>query len=414
VYNPKDLFALLSKLEIDHPSQVSSSTCPAVVRLCGHKPPITVDNSTVAIPDGVRTEFMRMPVEGIYDGDVVFHLMMMGDSPYFLYANVHAQRSETIGWMLYDKIIRKGITIVKDHWAIFEKIQHATKLVGLNILFCLRDGKTPCILALQASMGVRFDRYKRIVSLMGPDHIQRVRDALIPRPIGFDMMFPDLKLKRSLILTGCPKTGGTTVKAFLQTHFSACYTLYRPKDGDYELHDRHGQRVVGIQETNFIMFTTHHGTCALVPRFMTRSTFDAALKVVTVRNVWTRIGSIYKGSHNFCKHPFDRFVKLFLNKHYCRITPMTYYNMSREAALIHLNPQATWLEQPHDDVIHLETLVDDFRKVMNLITDAHYDSEWLNHGRKNAREPYTIEMNDESRSIIEDFYKEDIIKYKLV
>lgn len=406
-YDPAELYALLSKIGVDHPKQVSAGYRPAEIRfLGGGRQKVYTVQDEVIQKGSVRIESPYCTTHPVYAGSVLFRLSMMGTTPYFLYAKCTSIRPpEKLSDGLYERIIAHGIRKVKQYWNVFSKIQASTKLTGIIIEFGLRDGDLPCVFALETSMGVP----KSVIESLDDAHIRRVRDELTEgEPLSFDMMLPRLRLKKSLILTCCPKTAGSTLKAFFQTHF-ATYTLHRSKDGDYEVRDRHDKPVAGIESDPFVLLTTHHGVSALVPRFVTQKDFDAALKVVSVRDTWSRIGSIYMGSEFFRRFSFDEFCRraLRIPSPSYRVKPSDYRNMDGASTLININPQADWLDEPHDQLVHMETLKEDVKRIMSEITDDHYDLAWLDRVRRNVRDPYSIVMNRKSRNLVNEFYKRD-------
>jgi hypothetical protein len=411
-HDPFELYKLLDKLKIDHPLAVSSGVYPAVLRgLGGFHQNVSSKGEENMQKNTIRLEKVNAWVGEVYKGEFIFRLMMMGNTPYFLFGSAILPNMENLSGELYENIITHGIKVVKTHWDVFSRIQQVTHLTGISIDFCLRNGDIPCILAVETAMGVPIGVFAEIDALkVKKTHVRYVRDALLPEGfvMSFDMLLPNLKLKKSLILSSCPKTAGSTLKLFFQTHFSECYLLYREENSDYVIHDRHGKPTLPNFWKPFILCTTHHGISSLPHRFIPQEIFDTTFKVITVRDVLSRVGSIHKGSRIFDRLSFDKFCKTFLNQKYYRIMPKDYRNMSRECALIHLNPQSDWVDESHDWLVHMEHISEDMRHVMVHITDDHYDLDWLNRGKCNVRTPpYTVKMSEESHNIVLKFYSRD-------
>jgi hypothetical protein len=261
---PNALFTLLDKLGIDHPRVVSSRVVPATLWSAGG------NRDTVLIagrepkmgPDVVRTE---VPLD-----ERRFRVWMAGNTPYFLDAYQHVGVRKILS---YEHLVGQGIRVVRLFTEQLQRLQRATKLIGLVVEFCMR-GDTMCVLSINLSMGLHTNDITRIKKYVSdfPKHARKVRDLLAGDRLSFDMFLVNLRQKRSLIIHLPP--GKNTLKTFLQVHFRHCYT-FKHTTGEPRLVDRHNK---DCMLDGYFFVICVQTAAPLVPTVLTQQDYDAAIK----------------------------------------------------------------------------------------------------------------------------------------
>lgn len=217
---------------------------------------------------------------------------------------------------------------------------------------------------------------------------------------------------KNLIVTLVPKTGGTTLNEFFKECFSdKYYELCRRNYGDpYTIVNAHNQVVDTLQEP-FVLMAKHHGIVPLA-QLVPAEMVSRAVRVVTWRDPFERIKSVYNGNKYYQRHTFSEFTRLYLNN-WPRVTIQTYHSEPDDDKQIHLLPQHCWLKEPHDMEIRLENMVDDLRTVLQRAEWPHDNAQWVDSHRFNERwtfhnaRPTPIGRMEHERIV--KFYRDDFL-----